>query len=150
MNPEKRKARAKLKAQKAKQIQQPKSTVQKKMPYVPTQMTDEDFEQYKKMAQKSIMETQLHDLDVERRIAELVPLETPFALMIAKLDAALRAIPENDEISEDIETQIREVGIACNNYCGFETMLEAVTFFVRKRDQKLVELMWDGIGTWRA
>jgi hypothetical protein len=29
MNPEKRKARAKLKAQKAKQIQQPKSTVQK-------------------------------------------------------------------------------------------------------------------------
>jgi hypothetical protein len=113
-------------------------------------MTDEDFEQYKKMAQKSIMETQLHDLDVERRIAELVPLETPFALMIAKLDAALRAIPENDEISEDIETQIREVGIACNNYCGFETMLEAATFFVRKRDQKLVELIWDGIGTWRA
>jgi hypothetical protein len=29
-------------------------------------------------------------------------------------------------------------------------MLEAATFFVRKRDQKLVELIWDGIGTWRA
>ena len=78
---------------------------------------------------------------IKNKRDELIRLDVPFSRMVKKLHEGLMA--ENKDM-------VIEAGNEMNNYCGFDTMYEAVTFFIESKYRRLADMWFDGIGEWKA